>query len=328
MNGFSNRSRATCREAAVFWGFLAGLLPADARADSASASFPDAPPVIPCETPPDGMACIPGGPFRRGSDSGPKDARPSAVVWVQTFYMDRYEVTVAEYRSCVAAGRCPPAGPRYLDFDRPRQPITGVSWYDAVAYCEAHGKHLPTEAEWEKAARGPDGHLYPWGDAPIDCSRAVFMDSSGRSCGVKKLRGGHPEKGRPLEVGSRPPGIYGLYDMIGNVWEWVRDWYSESYGACGADCAGIDPKGPCGGREPCPGHHRRVVRGGSWYWPAAYNTSIARRAHIPKNDPEFHHFGFRCAATPQEAEKLRRMNDRGDRNALRPISLEARRPAP
>ncbi len=278
------------------------LVPSVAIGDSAT------PEVLPCEEPPPGMACIPGGPFLRGSDDGPADTRPQATVFVQTFYMDTHEVTVEEYRACVRSGRCPEAGPRYLDFDRPRQPITGVSWYDAVAYCRAQGKRLPTEAQWEKAARGTDGRLYPWGNEPVDCRRAVIMDASGRSCGVRKARGGHPEKGRPLEVGSRPPGLFGLHDMIGNVWEWVADWYSPSYGACGADCLGVDPAGPCDGREPCPGHHRRVVRGGSWYWPAAYATAIRRRPHVPRNDPEFHHFGFRCAATVEEARALRRQD--------------------
>lgn len=265
----------------------------------------DYPEVTPCEDPPPGMACILGGPFFRGSDDGPKDTRPKSIVFVQTFYMDKYEVTVAEYQACVNAKKCRKAGPRYLDFDRPRQPITGVSWYDAVAYCEAVGKHLPTEAEWEKAARGPNGFLYPWGNDPVDCSKAVIMDAQGRSCGVKKGRGKNPEKGRPLEVGSRPPGIYGLYDMVGNVWEWVYDWYSASYAACGKDCEGVNPRGPCQGKEPCPGHRQRVVRGGSWYWPAEYATSIRRRPHIPKNEPEFHHFGFRCAASVEEARAIK-----------------------
>lgn len=262
------------------------------------------PAVLPCEPPPEGMACVAGGPFVRGSDDGPADARPASRVFVQTFYMDRYEVTNAEYQACVKRGQCPPAGPRYVDYDRPRQPITGVSWYDAVAYCRANGKHLPTEAEWEKAARGPDGHLYPWGDEPVTCARAVIMDASGRSCGVKKQRGAHPEKGRTLEVGSRPPGVYGLFDMVGNSWEWVYDWYSPSWADCGPDCAGPDPKGPCGGRSPCPGHKQKVVRGGSWYWPASHATGVFRRPHFPSNEP-FHHFGFRCAASPDEARRLR-----------------------
>ncbi|MFW5740649.1 MAG: formylglycine-generating enzyme family protein, partial [Myxococcota bacterium] len=143
------------------------------------------------------MACIPAGVFTRGTDDGPANTRPTMRIWLDTFYMDVHEVTYAAYRACSRRGKCPPSGPRYFDYDRPRQPITGVSWHDAVAYCAFVGKHLPTEAEWEKAARGPDGALYPWGNEPTDCARAVIQDASGRSCGVPK-RGRNPERGRPL----------------------------------------------------------------------------------------------------------------------------------
>jgi formylglycine-generating enzyme required for sulfatase activity len=227
---------------------------------------------------------------------------PAAHVWVETFYMDVYEVTNAAYEACVEAGDCPEAGPLYMDFDRPRQPITAVSWYDAVAFCRAQGKRLPTEAEWELAARGHDGELNPWGDAPATCELAVIADERGRSCGVRK-RGSHPDAGRVLEVGSRPPGRFGLYDMVGNAEEWVADWWSADYADCGADCQGIDPRGPCAGEEPCPGHRYRVVRGGSWYWPAEHNTGSHRRRYRPANDPP-HHFGFRCAATLDQARRL------------------------
>jgi formylglycine-generating enzyme required for sulfatase activity len=216
--------------------------------------------------------------------------------------MDTHEVTVAAWDACVAAGRCPEAITNYSDFSAPRQPKVGVSWHAAVAFCAAHGKHLPTEAEWEKAARGTDGRRFPWGDAPATCERAVIQDHRGRSCGVRK-RGSEPEIGRTAEVGSRPPNPYGLHDLAGNAWEWVADWYSESYAACGAQCAGPDPRGPCDGASPCPGHRRKVVRGGSWYWPGAYAASDGRRAHVPGNDP-YHHYGFRCAASIAEARAL------------------------
>ncbi|MDJ0765922.1 MAG: SUMF1/EgtB/PvdO family nonheme iron enzyme [Myxococcota bacterium] len=261
-----------------------------------------APKPMPCGVAPAQMTCIPGGPFVRGSDIGPKDARPAASVWVQTFYMDQYEVTYAAYRACVKDKKCRDAGPNYSDFDHPRQPITGVSWHDAVTYCKVQGKHLPTEAEWEKAARGTDARIYSWGNEPATCDRAVIKNNKGRSCGVPK-KGKRPEKGRPWEVGSFPPGIHDLYDMVGNSWEWVFDWYTKGYAKCGANCTGVDPKGPCQGQTPCPGHRRRVVRGGSWYWEAAMATTYYRRAHVPDNDP-FHHFGFRCAASVQEAQKL------------------------
>jgi formylglycine-generating enzyme required for sulfatase activity len=250
------------------------------------------------------MACVPGGPFVRGTDDGPENTRPAATIHLQTFYLDVHEVTNEAWRACRAAGRCPRGGPLYNDFGRPRQPIVGPSWFAARTFCEQQGKRLPTEAEWEKAARGPDGALYPWGDEPTTCARAVIQDASGRSCGVQKRRE-HPEKGRTLEVGSRPPGVYGLHDMMGNAWEWVADWSSPDWARCGADCAGQDPRGPCGGADTCPGHDRRSVRGGSWYWPASYATGAHRRDHVPHNPiSDFHHFGFRCAVGVEPARAL------------------------
>ncbi len=264
---------------------------------------PDGTPALPCIEPrPPGLACVPGGPFLRGSDDGPANTHPRATVWLQTFYMDLNEVTFAEYKVCQKAGKCGKAGPLYNDFSRPKQPMVGMNWYDAVAYCQQQGKQLPTEAQWEKAARGPDGALYPWGDEPVTCERAIIKDARGRSCGVPK-KGSKPEKGRTFEVGARAPGIYGLYDMSGNAWEWVADWSSKSYGECGAACEGVDPRGPCAGAEPCKGHKERVVRGGSWYWDASYATAIYRRTHVPNNQP-YHHFGFRCAASPAQAAAL------------------------
>ena len=258
-----------------------------------------------CGKVPVGMSCIPGGPFLRGSTRGPVNSRPQASVWLQTFYMDRYEVTVKAYRECVLRKQCARARTRYRDYGRDKQPKVGVSWYDAVQYCQAVGKHLPTEAEWEKAARGTDGRLYPWGDERATCARAVIKDRRGRSCGVQKKKGRHPKKGRTLEVGSRPPALFGLYDMAGNSWEWVADWYASSYAKCGDACRGRNPRGPCDGKAPCPGYRYRIVRGGSWYWPANYATAIYRRPHVPSNRP-YHHFGFRCAATIAEATRLLR----------------------
>jgi len=274
-----------------------------APASLAAEKLPDGTPIATCQTDVPGMACIPGGAFLRGSNAGPEHSTPQATIWLQTFYMDLYEVTVEAYDACVAAKKCKRARTIYNDFSRPRQPKVGVSWYDAVHYCEAQGKKLPTEAEWERAARGTDGRLYPWGDAVATCDEAIIMNSKGkRSCGVDK-KGKRPDKGRTFEVGSRAPTLYGLYDMAGNSWEWVWDWYSKSYESCGDACQGINPLGPCDGEKRCRGHRRRVVRGGSWYWPASYATTIWRRSHVPSNDP-YHHFGFRCAATASQASVL------------------------
>ena len=264
---------------------------------------PDGTVMQPCEDAPTGMACIPGGPFLRGSNDGPKNTQPQAEVWVSTFYMDLNEVTYEEYKACEKAKRCDKSGPRYVDFSRPRQPINGISWYDARKFCEQAGKHLPTEAEWEKAARGTDGRLYPWGEERATCERAVIKGIEGRSCGVKK-RGKKPETGRVIEVGSKPPNQFGLFDMSGNSYEWVADWYSRGYENCGESCLGVDPRGPCDGAEECRGHKHKIVRGGSWYWPAEYATTIFRRPHVPRNEP-YHHFGFRCAASFEQGRALR-----------------------
>ena len=256
-----------------------------------------------CATAPERMSCIPGGDFIRGRDDGPENARPAAKVWVETFYMDQYEVTFEEYQACVKARKCDKAGPKYKDYSRPQQPIVGISWYDAVKFCEVRGKHLPTEAEWELAARGKDGRLYPWGNQPATCQRAVIKNEQGRSCGIKKNKGSHPEKGRTWEIGKMPPTLHGLYDMCGNSWEWVYDWYSRSYEKCGEECLGKNPKGPCKGAKHCPKHYKKIVRGGSWYWDASYATTTYRRAHVPSNNP-YHHFGFRCAAGLEEAARI------------------------
>ncbi len=266
--------------------------------------LPNGVPVVACAAAPAGMACIPGGAFLRGVNHGPRNARPQQKVWLQTFYMDVNEVTVEAYAACVRAGKCRAAKTLYGDFSRPRQPKVGVSWFAAVKFCEAHGKRLPTEAQWEKAARGTDGRKYPWGNGDCSCKRAVIKDERGRSCGVKK-RGGSPHKGRTFVVGSRPAAIHGLHDMAGNAWEWVLDWYTPSFKACGAACQGVDPKGPCGGALKCRGHRQRVVKGGSWYWTCKRATTYSRRRHYPINKfPNYHHFGFRCAASVKEAAVL------------------------
>jgi sulfatase modifying factor 1 len=264
---------------------------------------PDGTPMLPCEEGPAEMSCIPGGAFIRGTDDGPENARPRAEIWLQTFWIDRNEVTYAEYEACEAAKQCPESEPQYADFDRPKQPMNGVTWFDARAYCEAQGKRLPTEAEWEKAARGTDGRTYPWGEEEPTCEIAIVKtDADGRGCGLKKA-GDKPETGRVWEVGSRPATQYGLHDMAGNSFEWVQDWYSDSYAVCGAACEGINPRGPCDGEDECPTHKHKVVRGGSWYWGADKAMTYYRRAHVPRNEP-FHHFGFRCAADLDQASRI------------------------
>jgi formylglycine-generating enzyme required for sulfatase activity len=259
------------------------------------------------------MACVPAGPFTRGLDEDPHrciqsgqpakgkpTTMPSARIELDGFFIDVTEVTFAAYRACVDKKACRDVKPLYYDFDHPEQPMTGMSWYDAVDYCRSLGKRLPTEAEWEKAARGPDGERTPFGNDEVSCDNAVVEDKRGRACGVKK-KGGEFEVGRIGDVKSRAPGRYGLYDMVGNAEEWVADWWSESYAACGDACLGKNPLGPCANADKCPGHAWKVVRGGSWYWMAEHATGYHRRRHFPKNEmPAYHHFGFRCAKSASE----------------------------
>ncbi len=198
--------------------------------------------------------------------------------------MDRYEVTYSEYQRCVAAGSCGRAGPAYKGYDGPRMPMVGANWFHARQYCQWRGKRLPTEAEWEKAARGTGGDLYPWGNEPAICQQAIIQERGKKGCGT----------GKTWDVGSRSAYRYGLFDMAGNSWEWVNDWYAESYAACGQACMGRNPKGPCGGADQCPGHEKRVLKGGSWWWDAPFARGSNRRPHFPRNRP-YHHYGFRCA---------------------------------
>ena len=284
----------------------------DANADAGEISeaevrpmAPDGTPMLECGDGPAEMACVPGGAFIRGTDEGPSNTKPRADIWLQTFWIDVNEVTYAEYKVCEKdpEQKCPKSGPQYVDFDRPDQPINGVNWFDARAYCEAQGKRLPTESEWEKAARGTDGRTYPWGEEEANCELAIIKTKDeGRACGVKK-KGEKPETGRVWAVGSRPPTQYGLYDMAGNSFEWVNDWYSDSYEECGEPCFGVNPRGPCGGEDECTTHKHKVVRGGSWYWGPDRATTYFRRAHVPRNEP-FHHFGFRCAADLDQASRI------------------------
>ncbi|MBI5489297.1 MAG: SUMF1/EgtB/PvdO family nonheme iron enzyme [Deltaproteobacteria bacterium] len=234
-----------------------------------------------CTEPPADMICIPGGPFVRGSDDGNADERPRGEVTVSTFHIDRHEVTNADFRRCMAAGVCELAH-HYAGFNNDDQPVVAIDWINAAAYCAWVSKRLPTEAEWEKAARGTDGRTYPWGEDPPTCERAHYADCD-------------PRASKP--VGSFTPGPWGISDMAGNAYEFVQDWYSPCYRGCpdecGDDCFGTDPKGPCGGAERCPGRDRRLLRGGSWFWESDQVRTSSRRGMRP--DSRGHRLGFRCA---------------------------------
>jgi formylglycine-generating enzyme required for sulfatase activity len=219
------------------------------------------------------MVSVPAGEFWMGcNEQAAKDCmadeKPYHKVYLDAFYINKFLVTQSEYNECVKSGKCR-ENRKYPGFTGDRQPVIGVNWDDAKAYCEWAGKRLPTEAEWEKAARGTDGRIYPWGNS-IDATRANYYDSN---------------IGKTVNVGSYPAGAspYGALDMAGNVLEWVSDWYNENYYITSP---GKNPKGPDSGKY-------RVMRAGSWSDLAAY-LSVSHRFIIdPAN--QYYSKGFRCA---------------------------------
>jgi formylglycine-generating enzyme required for sulfatase activity len=215
-------------------------------------------------------ALIPDGAFRMGDDAGRPDERPAHLVHVSAFRIALVPVANAEYARFLAATSH--NEPRFWNDDRfnaADQPVVGVTWFDAVAYCAwlasetGEPWRLPTEAEREKAARGGvDGLDYPCPDEPGD-------------------DGGRFEQDRPSPVGLSNPNGYGLYDMAYNVHEWCSDWYDAAYYAVSPDA---DPPGPATGR-------RRTSRGGAWRHQVKLNRCAARSSL----DPTFRYndYGFR-----------------------------------
>jgi formylglycine-generating enzyme required for sulfatase activity len=226
------------------------------------------------------MILVPAGKFTMGSENGDLNERPVHEVYLDTYYFDKYEVTNAHYRVCVLADGCQAplhatsfTRPDYYDsaqFDN--YPVVYVTWEMARKYCTWRGARLPTEAEWEKAARGTDKRIYPWG-AGIDPSRANYKLTMGDTTAVGSY-----------ENGKSP---YGAYDMSGNVWEWVEDWFQENYYVTLGNNA-VNPQGPSSGQE-------KVLRGGSFY----YGDYVARSSNRGWSDPKDlgSGFGFRCSAS-------------------------------
>src|SRR6185295_4735191 len=220
------------------------------------------------------VVIIPAGDFLMGCDIGAGNERPVHRVFVDEFAIGRFATTNRLYRFFIeAAGHEPPAAWTDPRFNHPDQPVTGVSWFDATAYCEWLSQkverfyRLPTEAEWERAARGGlVGKLFTWGDeAPEDQPRYSELWLNG-----------------PEQVGKRPPNGFGLYDISENVHEWCSDWYGATYYQ---DSPLRNPQGPTAGT-------RRASRGGSW----RHQIKITRVAARSSIAPEFKYtdYGFRC----------------------------------
>lgn len=205
---------------------------------------------------------------------------PRHPVQLSSFWIDRFEVRVADYERCVAAGRCEqrPVSEATARFDAPELPVSRVTWYDAAAYCEFVGSRLPTEAEFERAARGSEGRRYPWGELfnPHVVNHGRFgWDVTDASDGFAEL----------APVGSYPDGATpeGVHDLAGNVAEWVLDRYSPTYESAG----GHDPRGPASGPS-----NLRVVRGGS-YAHAEFRLRGAARGFAEPTERRST-LGFRC----------------------------------
>jgi formylglycine-generating enzyme required for sulfatase activity len=227
------------------------------------------------------MVLVPSGFFPMGSENGEKDEQPVHKVWLDSFYIDRYPITNAQYDLFVKeTGH---SKPLYLDDPKcndPNQPVVGVSWRDALAYCSWRSKKenrdisLPTEAQWEKAARGDDNRTYPWGnDAPDKKRAATEITEKMPAVGM-------------CELGSSP---YGVFDLVGNVWNWCFDWYEREYYRKSPD---KNPQGP----EKAA---RKVVRGGNWVFlgccsgtPAYALRASRRNAFHPSIQKKS--IGFRC----------------------------------
>jgi formylglycine-generating enzyme required for sulfatase activity len=227
------------------------------------------------ETP---MVDVPGGVFSMGFDGTQalEDERPLHRVWLDVFAVDLYEVSTAQYALFLeATNRLAPWQWQTVDLaQHGDRPVIGVDWADADAYCRWKGKRLPTEAQWEKAARGTDGRLHPWGNQVPTNTLANFALGARFSYGQVLMPVHSYEQGRSP---------YGLYQMAGNVWEWVQDWYSANYYEMSPE---RNPQGPEQGQF-------KVLRGGSWSDLPKYLLTYGRFKLPPETRNSY--TGFRCA---------------------------------
>jgi serine/threonine-protein kinase len=220
------------------------------------------------------MVYVPEGEFEMGDDEGELEVRPAHTVALDGFWIDRTEVTNEQYGRCVQAGAC--ASPAssgshtrdtyFGDGDYDNYPVILVGWHDAEEYCEWAGARLPTDAEWEYAARGPEGRKHPWGDSDPDCDKANYYRCVGDTAAV----GSYPDSASWC----------GAYDLAWNVKEWVADWYGPYDSG-----RQVNPTGPASG-------DLRVVRGRAWYYRSG--PSLPDRGGT---EPDISNdiIGFRCA---------------------------------
>jgi formylglycine-generating enzyme required for sulfatase activity len=225
------------------------------------------------------MVLIPAGEFQMGGAGGDKDELPIHPVTLDAFYIDKYEVTNEMYLFCDQSEVCrEPVDVTgitkgdYSSGEYSNYPVVNVSWEMAKTYCAWRGARLPTEAEWEKVARGGLTDVrYPWGNDSPSCAIGARNGAQLGKC----------PKDRTVAVGSFSSNGYQVYDMVGNVWEWVGDWYQADYYAS-ADWR--NPPGPSSGRE-------KILRGGSW---ASLEIHVSSRSPV-RPETQDYEIGFRCA---------------------------------
>ncbi len=220
---------------------------------------------------PPNMVRIPAGYFSR--DSGPSEL--THQIYVASFYIDRFELSNREYLKFVKATDHDP--PKFINdkrFNKPNHPVVGISWYDAMAYAKWVGKRLPTEAEWEKAARGIDHRQWPWGNSWKPSLKFYYLNIFGKSDNF--------EFSSPVDYYKDGISPYGVFNMAGNVWEWCLDWYNENYYE---NTPEIDPKGLAKGE-------RKVLKGGSWANKLESTGISGRIRNYPNAKLEM--YGFRC----------------------------------
>ncbi len=236
------------------------------------------------------MVYVPEGSFEMGTSTGYDDEKPVHDVFIDAFFIDKYEVSNAQYAICVKSGKCNApidvsSSTRVIYYGKPGYadyPVINVNWFEAKNYCDWAGGRLPTEAEWEKAARGTDGRTYPWGEE-IDGSKANFCDTN---CELEHkdifVNDGYADT---APVGSYPQGAspYGALDMAGNVWEWVSDWFQEDYYS---NSPVSNPSGPTSGDN-------KVLRGGRWGSKMEYLRAAFRKDDVKPSSLD-NSIGFRC----------------------------------